>query len=112
MQANTNVVNLGEKDVRQRLLEVLQRFGYKQVDVSKETGRFLFTAGIHHSTLSLWLQGKIKGHYVKIEETIEEWLQNVLANKPRFSKNSGSKFLQIKNSPANPEKLAAPGTPR
>lgn len=38
MQANTNVVNLGEKDIRQRLVEVMQRFGYKQVDVSKETG--------------------------------------------------------------------------
>lgn len=72
--------------------------------------RLLFIAGIHHSTLSLWLQGKIKGHYVKIEETIEEWLQNVLANKPRFSKNSGSKFLQIKNSPVNSEKLLAAGT--
>lgn len=41
MQANTNVVNLGEKDIRQRLVEVMQRFGYKQVDVSKETGRWL-----------------------------------------------------------------------
>jgi len=38
---NTNVVNLGEKDIRQRLIEALQRFGYKQVDVSKETGTFL-----------------------------------------------------------------------
>lgn len=64
-------------------------------------------AGIHHSTLSLWLQGKIKGHYVKIEETIEEWLQNVLTNKPRFSKSNGSKFVQIKNGAINNEKFNA-----
>jgi hypothetical protein len=46
---------------------------------------------------------------VKIEETIEEWLQNVLANKPRFSKSSGSKFVQIKNNNINQEKLNSAG---
>jgi hypothetical protein len=70
----------------------------------KRLVRFSYS-GIHHSTLSLWLQGKIKGHFVKVEETIEEWLQNVFTNKPRFSRNSGSKFLQIKNSPINADKL-------
>ena len=30
-------LNSGEKDIRQRLHEALRRFGYKQVDVSKET---------------------------------------------------------------------------
>ena len=46
---------------------------------------------------------------MKIEETIEEWLQNVLANKPRFSKSSGSKFVQIKNNNINQEKLNSAG---
>eukprot|EP01016_Furgasonia_blochmanni_P040451 TRINITY_DN5165_c0_g1_i8.p1 TRINITY_DN5165_c0_g1~~TRINITY_DN5165_c0_g1_i8.p1 ORF type:complete len:337 (-),score=31.12 TRINITY_DN5165_c0_g1_i8:236-1246(-) len=68
-----------EKDTRTRLNEALQRYNYKQVDVARETG-------IHHSTLSLWLQRKIEGKQVKIEETIEQWLQNLYANKPRFSK--------------------------
>jgi len=40
------------------------------VDVARETG-------IHHSTLSLWLQNKLKGSQVKIEETLEEWLKNL-----------------------------------
>jgi len=36
---NSNLVNYGKKDIRQRLLDALQRYGLKQVDVSKETGR-------------------------------------------------------------------------
>lgn len=36
-----NNVKFGEKDVRQRLIEALRRYGYKQVDVSKETGKKL-----------------------------------------------------------------------
>lgn len=34
------------------------------------------TLGIHHSTLSLWLQGKVKGHMVKVGETIENYLDS------------------------------------
>jgi SWI/SNF-related matrix-associated actin-dependent regulator of chromatin subfamily B protein 1 len=78
-----------EKDVRTRLQEALHRYGYKQVDIARETG-------VHHSTLSLWLQGKIKGHMVKIEETMEQWLKNLYTNKPRFSKNSLTKMYQVK----------------
>ena len=48
-----------EKDTRVKIHEALQKFNIKQVDVAKETG-------IHHSTLSLWLQGKVKGHFIKI----------------------------------------------
>jgi hypothetical protein len=48
------------------------------VDVAKETG-------IHHSTLSLWLQGKVKGHFIKIEDTLNEWLDNLYSNKPRYT---------------------------
>lgn len=33
----THILNGNEKDIRQRLFEALRRFGYKQVDVSKET---------------------------------------------------------------------------
>jgi DNA transposition AAA+ family ATPase len=49
------------------MLEALAKYNIKQVDVARE-------AGIHHSTLSLWLQGKVKGHYIKIEDTLTEWL--------------------------------------
>jgi len=84
-------VNTGDKDIRQRVHEALRRFGYKQVDVSKETN-------IHHSTLSLWLQGKIKGHQVRIEETIENWLQNIYSNKPRFTKSFCSRFYTVRES--------------
>ena len=42
----------------------MHKYNIKQVEVARETG-------IHHSSLSLWLQGKIKGHMVKIADTIE-----------------------------------------
>ena len=91
MQTGGNqMTQFGEKDVRLQLSEALSRFGYKQVDVSKETG-------IHHSSLSLWLQGKIRGHQIGIEEIIEQWLHNLYANKPRFSESSSSKFSRLKN---------------
>jgi len=100
-------LNPVEKNIRVRVLEALHKYGYKQVDVARETGIFLsykknliIFSGIHHSTLSLWLQGKIKGHYVKVDETMEEWLQNLYANKPRFIKSSTNKLAQLKN--ANP----------
>ena len=47
------------------------------MDIARDTG-------INHSSLSLWLQAKIKGHFVKIEETLEEWLKNIHSNKPHF----------------------------
>lgn len=79
-----------QKDIRQRLQEAMNRFELKQVQVSKETG-------IHHSSLSLWLQGKIRGHQVGIDETIENYLHNLYSNKPRFSKDGISfKFYQVK----------------
>jgi transcriptional regulator with XRE-family HTH domain len=49
-----------EKDVRAMMQEALQKFNIKQVDVARETG-------VHHSTLSLWLQGKVRGHQIRIE---------------------------------------------
>ena len=56
-----------------------------------------FNLDIHHSTLSLWLQGKIKGHQVRTEETIEQWLQNLYSNKPRFTKKFSSRFYKLKH---------------
>ena len=41
---------------------------------------------MHHSSLSLWIQGKIRGHQVGIDETIENWLDNLQLNRPRPSK--------------------------
>lgn len=46
----------------------------------------------------MWLQGKIKGHQVRIEETIENWLQNLYSNKPRFTKGFTSRFYQVRQS--------------
>ena len=41
-------------ELKKRLGEIIQKYGIKQVDIARETG-------IHHSSLSLWLQGKITG---------------------------------------------------
>jgi transcriptional regulator with XRE-family HTH domain len=67
-----------DRDVRTMMQEALQKFNIKQVDVARETG-------VHHSTLSLWLQGKVRGHQIKIEETLTEWLNNLYSNKPRYT---------------------------
>ena len=42
-------------ELKKRLQDIIQKYGIKQVDIARETG-------IHHSSLSLWLQGKITGH--------------------------------------------------
>lgn len=63
------------------------------MEVARETG-------IHHSSLSLWLQGKIKGHMVKIAETIEAYLENFMSNKPRMNTMHISK-LNLLKSPNN-----------
>ena len=54
-----------EKDLRARVYEAINKFNFKQIEVAKETG-------IHHSTLSLWLYGKVKGRFIRIDETMEE----------------------------------------
>ncbi len=50
--------------LKRRLQDAMHQYNIKQVEVARETG-------LHHSSLSLWLQGKIKGHMVKIADTIE-----------------------------------------
>lgn len=67
-----------EKDIRTQMLEALAKYNIKQVDVARE-------AGIHHSTLSLWLQGKVKGHHIKIEDTLSEWLDSLYSGRPRYT---------------------------
>ena len=52
--------------------------------------------GIHHSSLSLWLQGKIKGHMVKISDSIESYLENFMSNKPRMNTMHISKLNLLK----------------
>lgn len=76
-----------DKDVRTQMQEALQKFNIKQVDVARETG-------VHHSTLSLWLQGKVRGHLIRIEETLSEWLNNLYSNKPRYTTLNKSSNLQ------------------
>lgn len=44
----------------------------------------------------MWLQGKIKGHQVRIEETLEHWLENLYSNKPRFTKSFSSRFYEVR----------------
>jgi len=73
------------KDIRTKILETLYKYGIKQIEVARETG-------MHHSTLCLWLQGKIKGHQVKIEETLNNWLQNLDPNRPRLTKGSNMRI--------------------
>ena len=77
-------MNNYDKDIRTRVNEALIKYSIKQVDLAKETN-------VHHSTLSLWLQGKVKGTQIKIEEQMERWLHNILS----VSKNKafGSKPL-------------------
>ena len=66
------------KDIRSQMLEALAKYNIKQVDGARE-------AGIHHSTLSLWLQGKVKGHHIKIEDTLAEWLDSLYSGRPRYT---------------------------
>jgi hypothetical protein len=44
------------------------------------------------------LQGKIKGHVVKITETIENYLENFMSNKPRMNTVHISKLSLLKSS--------------
>lgn len=50
------------------------------------------------------MQGKIKGHQVKITETIENYLENFMSNKPRMNTVHISKLSLLK-SPNNTEEF-------
>jgi SWI/SNF-related matrix-associated actin-dependent regulator of chromatin subfamily B protein 1 len=78
-----------KKEIRQRFLDALQKYGFKQVDVAKDIL-------VHHSTLSQWIQGKTKGNTKKIEDSIEIWLNNLYSNKPRLAGTNLSRFELLK----------------
>ena len=76
-------------NVRGRLQEAIEKYHLKQVDIAKETG-------IHHSTLSLWLQDKAKGHKANIEEALEKYLQKLMSNRPRITSTHITKLHSLK----------------
>ena len=87
-----------EKDIRIKLVEAIQRFGIKQVDVARDTG-------IHHSSLSMWLQGKTKGTSPKIDEQIENYLNNLYASKPKLTGNAVTRLEMLKGKRERPKFL-------
>ena len=76
-------------DLRNRLKKALQKHNIKQVDVSRETK-------IHHSTLSQWIQNKLKTNTEKIENDIEQWLTNLYATQPKFAGTNFSRLELLK----------------
>jgi len=92
------------RDVKMRLQDIMNKYNVKQVDVAKETGKwsrmtqrfdhhyFPFFIGLNHSSLSLWLQGKLKGHAVKITEAIENYLDSFMSTKPRMNAGHTSRL--------------------
>jgi predicted transcriptional regulator len=93
LQTQSNIDLERENELKKRLQDIIHKYNIKQVEVARETG-------IHHSSLSLWLQGKIKGHMVKIADTIEHYLENFMSNKPRMNTMHISK-LNLLKSPFN-----------
>ena len=93
MHTQTNLDLERDNELKKRLQDIIHKYNIKQVEVARETG-------IHHSSLSLWLQGKIKGHMVKIADTIEHYLENFMSNKPRMNTMHISK-LNLLKSPHN-----------
>ena len=77
------------RNLRDRFIEALQKYGFKQVEVSKDIK-------IHHSTLSQWIQGKAKGNTSRLEEAIESWLNNLYSNKPKLAGTNLSRFQLLK----------------
>ena len=46
-QQKSNTLSTEDKDIRHRLLEAMRRFGYKQVEVSKETSELIRCPSLH-----------------------------------------------------------------
>jgi hypothetical protein len=46
--------------------------------------------------LSLWLQGKLKGNNIKIEDQMENWLNNLYSNKPKIVGTATTRFELLK----------------
>lgn len=68
-----------DSDLKKRLFEIMQKYGIKQVDVARDSN-------INHSSLSLWLRGKLEGHIAKVPDAIETYLDNFMNGaKPRIN---------------------------
>ena len=79
-----------DNDLKKRLFEVMQKYGIKQVDVARDSN-------IHHSSLSLWLRGKLEGHIAKVPDAIETYLENFTNGaKPRINSMHISKLNSLK----------------
>ena len=78
-----------DNELKKRLFEVMQKYGIKQVDVAKDTN-------INHSSLSLWLRGKLEGHMAKVPDAIESYLDNFMSSKPRINSMHLSKLNSLK----------------
>ena len=54
-------------------------------------------SNIHHSSLSLWLRGKLEGHIAKVPDAIETYLENFTNGaKPRINSMHISKLNSLK----------------
>ena len=78
-----------DNELKKRLFEVMQKYGIKQVDVARDTN-------INHSSLSLWLRGKLEGHMAKVPDAIETYLDNFMSSKPRINSMHLSKLNSLK----------------
>lgn len=78
-----------DTELKKRLNDHMQQNGIKQVDVARETG-------INHSSLSLWLRGRLEGHQAKVPDTIEKYLDNFNSTKPRINSMHFSKLNSLK----------------
>ena len=67
----------------------MQKYGIKQVDVARDTN-------INHSSLSLWLRGKLEGHIAKVPDSIESYLDNFMSSKPRINSMHISKLNSLR----------------
>ena len=68
----------------------MQKYGIKQVDVARDTN-------LNHSSLSLWLRGKLEGRQAGVPAAIEKYLDNFLtATKPRVNSLHFSKLNSLK----------------
>ena len=76
-------------NLRTRLLDAIDKYHLKQVDIARE-------AQIHHSTLSLWLQDKVRGHKISIEDSLEKYLQKLMSNRPRIASSHITKLATLK----------------
>jgi len=86
----------GEKSLRTRLLNFIHTHKIKQVEVARE-------AVVHHSTLSLFLQGKIQPN-AKTEQNLEQWLERGHLSTPGFPRVGLGKPIETAETKAASQK--------